>query len=270
MKKVKMKEIRDRYDIFLKVCETGNFSRAAETLNYTQSGISQMMAGLEEELGVQLFARIKKGVILTDNGKRLLPYIQEMVNQKDKLRQAAFNINNKVEGKLRIGSFTSVTAMWMPDVIRFFQKNYPQVEVQIFDGNYDEIRDWIIHGQVDCGFLSSIVAFDLKFYPLLEDPLCAVMPKGHPLSEKKPQVSYSFRDDTLIMAFVKNGFGVTVSQDLVMKAFSDEIEVRPLDPGSHRTIGLALARTTNSVVSGVLLDYLQHSLQKYDSILSSF
>ena len=162
-----MKEIRDRYDIFLKVCETGNFSRAAEALNYTQSGISQMMAGLEEELGVQLFARIKKGVILTDNGKRLLPYIQEMVNQKDKLRQAAFNINNKVEGKLRIGSFTSVTAMWMPDVIRFFQKNYPQVEVQIFDGNYDEIRDWIIHGQVDCGFLSSIVAFDLKFYPLL-------------------------------------------------------------------------------------------------------
>ena len=147
-----MKEIRDRYDIFLKVCETGNFSRAAEALNYTQSGISQMMAGLEEELGVQLFARIKKGVILTDNGKRLLPYIQEMVNQKDKLRQAAFNINNKVEGKLRIGSFTSVTAMWMPDVIRFFQKNYPQVEVQIFDGNYDEIRDWIIHGQVDCGF----------------------------------------------------------------------------------------------------------------------
>lgn len=55
-----MKEIRDRYDIFLKVCETGNFSRAAEALNYTQSGISQMMAGLEEELGVQLFARIKK------------------------------------------------------------------------------------------------------------------------------------------------------------------------------------------------------------------
>ena len=40
-----MKEIRDRYDIFLKVCETGNFSRAAEALNYTQSGISQMMAG---------------------------------------------------------------------------------------------------------------------------------------------------------------------------------------------------------------------------------
>lgn len=77
---------------------------------------------------------------------------------------------------------------------------------------------------------------------------------------EKPQVSYSFRDDTLIMAFVKNGFGVTVSQDLVMRAFSDGVEVRPLEPESHRTIGLSFARTTNSVVSGVLLDYLQKSL----------
>ena len=46
------KEQKDRYEIFLKVCETGSFSKAAEALNYTQSGISQMMAGLEEELGV--------------------------------------------------------------------------------------------------------------------------------------------------------------------------------------------------------------------------
>ena len=84
-----MREVRDRYEIFLKVCETGNFTKAAEALNYTQSGISQMMAGLEEELGVQLFARAKKGVVLTDNGQRLIPYIREMVNQKEKLRQAA-------------------------------------------------------------------------------------------------------------------------------------------------------------------------------------
>ena len=285
-----MKEIRDRYEIFLKVCETGSFSKAAEALSYTQSGISQMMAGFEEELGVQLFARAKKGVTLTDNGRMLMPYIQEMANQKDKLRQAAFNINHKIEGKLRIGSFSSVTALWMPDVIHFFNENYPQVEVQIFDGNYDEIRNWIIHGQVDCGFLSSIVADDLKFYPLCEDPLCAVIKKGHPLAEKrsvrleelleypfiietpgcdndilpllesckkKPKTSYSFRDDTLIMAFVKSGLGVTISQELVMKAFANDVESRPLEPGRSRIIGLAFTRTMNSVVTKILLGYLK-------------
>lgn len=288
-----MKEIRDRYDVFLKVCETGSFSKAADALDYTQSGISQMMAGLEEELEVQLFARAKKGVALTDNGIKLLPYIRDMVNQKEKLMQAAFNINNKIEGKLRVGCFTSVTAMWMPDVIHYFKENFPQVEVQILDGNYDEIRNWIMHGQVDCGFLSSIVADDLKFYPLFQDPLCAVLPKGHPLARKerikvedlleypfiietpgcdndilhllsqytkKPQVSYSFRDDTLIMAFVKNGLGVTISQKLVMSAFTDEVEIRMLKPECFRTIGLAFSKTTNSVVAGTLLRFLQKYL----------
>ncbi len=177
-----MRELQDKYEIFLKICETGSFSKAAESLNYTQSAISQMMAGLEGELGVKLFARTKKGVILTDGGNRLLPYIRAMVNQKDKLRRAAFDINNKIEGKLRIGTFSSVTALWMPQIIRFFKEKYPKVEIQILDGNYDEIRDWIIHGQVDCGFLSYIVAEGLSFTPLCRDPLCVVMPNGHPLA----------------------------------------------------------------------------------------
>ena len=120
-----MREQKDRYEIFLKVCETGSFSKAAEALNYTQSGISQMMAGLEEELGVQLFARINRGVTLTDNGTRLLPYIRELANQKIRLRQAAFNINHKVEGKLRVGSFSSITTLWMPEVVHYFKENYP-------------------------------------------------------------------------------------------------------------------------------------------------
>ena len=225
-----MREQKDRYEIFLKVCETGSFSKAAEALNYTQSGISQMMAGLEEELGVQLFARINRGVTLTD-------------------------INHKVEGKLRVGSFSSITTLWMPEVVHYFKENYPKVKIEILDGNYDEIREWIIRGQVDCGFLSSIVADDLKFYPLRDDPLCAVFPEGHPLAAHssvilpqlfqypliietpgcdndiqhlmlkcpvKPNISYSFRDDTLIMAFVRSGLGVTISQELVMQAFLNE------------------------------------------------
>ena len=248
---------------------------------------------LEEELGVQLFARVNRGVSLTDNGARLIPYIQEMVNQKDKLRQAAFNINNKIEGKLRVGSFSSITALWMPDVVHFFRENYPKVDVEIFDGNYDEIRDWIIHGQVDCGFLSSIVADDLTFYPLLNDPLCAVFPEGHPLAAKnsvtlpelfeypliietpgcdndiqhlltkcpvRPKISYSFRDDTLIMSFVRNGLRVTISQELVLKAFARGVVSRPLSPSCHRTLGLAFSKTANSVVSQTMLRYLQETI----------
>ena len=174
-----MREQKDRYEIFLKVCETGSFSKAADALNYTQSGISQMMAGLEEELGVQLFARINRGVTLTDNGTRLLPYVRELANQKARLRQAAFNINHKVEGKLRVGSISSITTLWMPGVIHYFRKNYPKVEVEILDGNYDEIRDWIVHGQVDCGILSSIVA-KVSLLPVIFTTGTMGLPTGEP------------------------------------------------------------------------------------------
>ena len=285
-----MKELSDRYEVFLKVYETGSFSKAAEALNYTQSGISQIMAGLEDELGVQLFARFKRGVMLTDNGKRLTPYIRELVNRKYMLRQAAFDINHKVEGKLRVGSFSSITALWMPQMIHFFKAHYPKVEIEILDGNYDEIRDWILHGQVDCGFLSSIVAGELRFYPLWEDPLCAVMPEGHPLAEQEnitlpelfqypliietpgcdndiqhllekcpvtPEISYSFRDDSLIMAFVRSGLGVTISQELVLRAFTSGVVARPLEPRCSRTIGLAFPKTANSVVSQTMLRYFE-------------
>ena len=76
---------------------------------------------------------------------------------------------------------------------------------------------------------------------------------------KKPKISYSFRDDTLIMAFVKNGLGVTISQELVMKAFADDVESRPLEPGRSRVIGLAFAKTMNSVVAKILVEYFQQS-----------
>ncbi|MDY4971828.1 MAG: LysR family transcriptional regulator substrate-binding protein [Lachnospiraceae bacterium] len=188
-------------------------------------------------------------------------------------------------------SFSSVTALFLPQVIHYFRENYPKVEVEIMDGNYDEIRDWIIHGQVDCGFLSSIVADNLKFYPLWDDPLCALLPEDHPLAKKesvtlpelfrypliietpgcdndiqhlmrkcpvKPDISYSFRDDPIIMSFVRNGLGVTISQELVLKAFGQPgVVSRPLKPACCRTIGLAFSKTPGSVVSQTLLMYLQ-------------
>jgi len=258
-----------------------------------------MMAGLEEELGVQLFARINRGVTLTDNGTRLLPYIRELANQKTRLRQAAFNINHKVEGKLRVGSISSITTLWMPEVVHYFKENYPKVKIEILDGNYDEIREWIIRGQVDCGFLSSIVADDLKFYPLRDDPLCAVFPEGHPLAAHssvtlpqlfqhpliietpgcdndiqhlmlkcpvKPNIFYSFRDDTLIMAFVRSGLGVTISQELVMQAFGcPGVVSRPLEPACCRTLGLAFSKTASSVVSRTLLEYLRSTRQRKET-----
>ena len=121
----------------------------------------------------------------------------------------------------------------------------------------------------------------------------AVFPEGHPLAAKnsvtlpelfeypliietpgcdndiqhlltkcpvRPKISYSFRDDTLIMSFVRNGLGVTISQELVLKAFARGVVSRPLSPSCHRTLGLAFSKTANSVVSQTMLRYLQETI----------
>ena len=82
----------------------------------------------------------------------------------------------------------------------------------------------------------------------------------------KPNIVYSFRDDTLIMAFVRSGLGVTISQELVMQAFGcPGVVSRPLKPACCRTLGLAFSKTANSVVSQTLLEYLKSTRQRKDT-----
>lgn len=98
---------------------------------------------------------------------------------------------------------------------------------------------------------------ELSEYPfIIETPGCDNDIK-HLLERASlmPKVSYSFRDDTLIMAFVKSGLGVTISQEMVLHAFARDVVSVPLVPESFRTIGLAFAKTNNSVVARTLLEY---------------
>ena len=133
-----------------------------------------------------------------------------------------------------MGSFSSITTLWMPQVIHYFKENYPKVDVEILDGNYDEIRDWIIHGQVDCGFLSSIVADDLKFYPLWDDPLCAVFPENHPLAAQQ-SVTLPRRGVPLLGACLLPDAGAGVFQNSKLGGEPDIAEVSTRAEGIKST-----------------------------------
>ena len=147
--------ILNRYEIFLKTAEIGNITKTAEILHYTQAGISHAIAALEKETGFSLLARSASGVTLTENGKRLLPYIQTLVNDQHGLSQAIYDINETVAGTLRIATFTSVSTQWLPTIIRKFQADYPLVEFDLLAGDYDEITERILSGRVDCGSMVS-------------------------------------------------------------------------------------------------------------------
>ena len=120
-----------KYEIFLKTAETGNITRTAERLHYTQAGVSHAIAALEKETGFALFLRSSNGVELTENGKRLLPAVQELVNQQRNLEQMIHEINGEVSGTLRVGIFSSVAIHRMPQIMREFQRRHPRVRFEL-------------------------------------------------------------------------------------------------------------------------------------------
>ena len=234
--------ILNRYEIFLKTAEIGNITKTAEILHYTQAGISHAIAALEKETGFSLLARSASGVTLTENGKRLLPYIQTLVNDQHGLSQAIYDINETVAGTLRIATFTSVSTQWLPTIIRKFQADYPLVEFDLLAGDYDEITERILSGRVDCGFLTAPVADPLVFHLLYKDPM---------------NVRYVLNDDLSVISMVSHGFGITIMPELILRNLNYSLEIRPIDPPQYRAIGIAsMPLNRVSVLTKTFIQYL--------------
>ena len=103
-----------KYQVFLRVAACGGFTRAAEELHFTQSGVSHTIATLESELGVPLFVRNRSGVTLTADGRALLPYIQARCADALRLEQKAADLRGMETGLVRVATFNSVSVQWLP------------------------------------------------------------------------------------------------------------------------------------------------------------
>ena len=170
----------NRYEIFLKVAECGNITKCAQSVHYTQAGISHAIAALEKETGLTLFARTARGVTLTENGRRLLPSIQALVNDQHALTQVINQIGGVVAGTLRVGTFTSVSMQWLPRLIQNFTARHPGVEFDLQAGDYDQITEMLMAGKVDCGFLACARARRTRILPALPRPHVGVFAQRTP------------------------------------------------------------------------------------------
>ena len=149
------------YQVLKTVAEQGSFRKAADILGLTPSAISHTIASLENELGFSVLNRSKLGVTLTNYGEHLLPYVNAVLNSDESLQQAIAEFNGLKQGKVKVGCFSSVCTNWLPDVMYSFQKEYPEITIEVFQGTYAEcqkgagkMRKRNISGLMKCGIIS--------------------------------------------------------------------------------------------------------------------
>ncbi|WP_410511082.1 LysR family transcriptional regulator [Paenibacillus sp. BR2-3] len=167
---------------FLVVVEVGSFTRAAQKLDYAQSSITAQIQALEAELGQPLFDRINKKIILTDAGRRLLPYAQE-ISKMHILAQDALRSDSELAGSLRIGAPESLAAFRLPGIIKEFRGRYPQVQILLRPGACWELTECIRSGELDLAFLlqPETEYKDMHIETLIHEEMALVAPLNHPL-----------------------------------------------------------------------------------------
>ncbi len=281
-----------KYMAFIKTVEYGSFTRAAQILNYSQSGISRMIGDLENEWHVSLLERGRAGVRLTSDGVQLLPYAQKVCDEYLKLQTQVDELNGMQTGLIRIGTFSSAATHWIPNIIEKFREQYPKVSYELLIGDYVEIANWIVDGRVDCGFLRLPTSADLDVTYLESDRLLAVLPENHPLADCKvfpveqinqesfilqgkglkaeaedffeqhglhPAAYCTTWDDYAIMSLVERGVGISLLPELILRRTPYHIVIKELSVSTSRDIGFAVRdKKTASLAVKRFMEYLHY------------
>lgn len=281
-----------KYMAFIKTVETGSFTKAAEKLNYSQSGVSRMIHDLEKEWNLILLERNRSGVKLTSEGFRILPYAKSLCEEYRKLQMQVDDLHGLQSGIIRIGTISSIATHWLPNIIKAFQKDYPGIDYELLLGDYTEIEEWIREGRVDCGFTRTPTCPDFDTEFLEQDRLLAIFPENHPLTKLDkvplaalceepfmllekgakaeisevferngltPRVHFTTWDDYAVMAMVESGLGISMLPELILKRMQYKIVAKELDVPAKRNIVVALRdRKTASLAVKRFLEYLNY------------
>ncbi|MBS9338584.1 LysR family transcriptional regulator [Fructobacillus sp. M2-14] len=272
------------------IIQLKSFTKAAETLGYTQSSVSQMMAALEKEFGIQILKRSRNGVSLTPEGEELYPYIVQALRQYQALEERAASLKGLDKGTVRIGAITSVSCYWLPPLFKAFQEKYPNIEFVLQQGDFGMILDWLKRGEIDFGLMTSEYGDGFNKVVLHETEMKVFLPSHHPLAEldevpiEKLQddpfilvegggyseplaafekagahadVRYRIQDDYTIMAMVEADLGIGILSELVDSRTDFDVVAKSVVPAVKRPVAVVYReKETLPIASQYFIDFL--------------
>ena len=251
-----------KMQVLLETVRAGSFTRAAEHLSYSQSGVSRMVADLEADWGFKVLDRSREGVVLSADGRQVMPAVEALCEEFGRLQRRVDEMRGLMRGKICIGTFSSVATHVLPPVIARFRADHPDVDYELLMGDYSEIEQWVSEGRCDLGFIPHEPRENsMASRPLVRDELMAVVPADSLLATAEAvslsdlaneqfillergtddEITPLFRragltvrsklstwDDYAIMAMVEDGLGVSILPALILRRCQFDVAVRSL------------------------------------------
>lgn len=248
------------YRIFYEVAKTGNITQASNNLNISQPAVTKHIKNLEYQLGTTVFIRTRKGVILTETGKKLFLYVKQALELINKGEHEIKNLQKLEKGTLKIGVSTSLTKKYLFKYITLFHKKYPQVTIEISTDPTSQLKEELRDGQIDfilakmpeyqehdleyleLGKLEDVFIVNKDFKELTDKEISLTKLLEYPiLLQKRPSSSREFIESffkennvkvksimniassNLLVEFVKIGYGVgVVTKQYVQKELDNQ------------------------------------------------
>lgn len=283
------------YKIFDLIVSTGSLRKAAEMMHLTPSAVSHSLMKLEKEFGLPLLIRDRTGIELTEYGHQILPYIRSIVAMDQKLHLELETISGVLRGSVRIGVINSICCCWIPSIVRQMNKEYPDIQVKITQGGYDELETGLINGMLDLAFVSIPTKNNLSAIPLMKDRLLCITPtdfvpinkeyitleelKKHEVIIPGPgsdfdaiafmkknnlelQTQHNIIEDSSIVALVECGLGFSIIPELVLQRVMGKVSIYPIENAPYRTLGIATNKnewitTATDAMLKMILNYVQ-------------
>ena len=295
-RKMELGEIMESLSIYAcqiiaAVLQYKSFTKAGQALNLTPSAVSHTIKKIETSIGYPLFYRYKKGILMTESGKELMPYIQTVLDASHILEDKISKIGNVESGIVKVGTFYSAAMYWMPHILKAFKEEHPSIRIQLFQSGDGQIVEWIQNYDIDLAILSSDTFDDkVPFTSLHRSPLVCLTPKdfkpidgqhvtpddleGRPLILQyegfDTEITTYLNENNLTtpnniwvesdnagFAFVKAGLGCYLSPMMAVGDNHLELNIYPLYPTTYRHIGiLSVSPNHMSPAAQLFYDYV--------------
>lgn len=187
------------------VAKYQHFGKAAEACFVSQPALSMQLKKLEEYLGVQLFERTNKTVLITEIGKKLAEQAKSITQAAEDMLMLAKSFHNPEQGEIKLGAFPTLAPYYLPKIMPKIIKRFPKLKLFLLEEKTDSLIQQLLSGEIDTAFLAAPLPLSHNELKLLEinilftEPFYLAVSKSHPLSKLKKITQQEIKGEKLLL-----------------------------------------------------------------------